>query len=327
MAMARAAFTSSLRRAPLVACLLCLVCTAVFAQDAQQLLQWGRADEAIRLLTPAAGTSPLAANQICRAYFSIGQWDNAVHHCQRAVQMNSRDASFQLWLGRAYGEKANASSALSAFSMARKSVAAFEVGHALDRQNEAIARDLGEYYIQAPGIVGGGMNKAMALANEMAPQHPVTAAWIRARAAGKQGDQATAEREYLESIRLSGDSAEMHLEFCRYLNGQKQWDRFDQQIAAALGSPRLRPQDRYDAAEQLLHAGRQLPRAAEQMRAYIASGHPNEESPLFRAHFLLGEILRGQGKPSDAATEYRAALALASAYRPAQDALRRLERP
>jgi tetratricopeptide (TPR) repeat protein len=327
MTMARAAFTSSLRRAPLVAGLLCLVCTGVFAQDGQQLLQLGRADEAIRLLTPAAGTNPMAANQLCRAYFSIGQWDNAVHHCQRAVQLDSRNASFQLWLGRAYGEKANASSALSAFSTARKSVAAFEAAHALDRQNEAIARDLGEYYIQAPGIVGGGMSKAMALASEMAPQHPVTAAWIRARAAGKQGDQSAAEREYLESIRLSGDSAEMHLEFCRYLNGQKQWDRFDQQIAAALRSPRLRPQDRYDAAEQLLHAGRQLPLAAEQMRAYIASGHPDAESPLFRAHFLLGEILRGLGKPSDAATEYRAALALANAYRPAQDALRRLERP
>jgi len=325
MAMARAASITSLRRVFVLACLLFAACLSAFAQDARQLLEWGRADDAIRLLTPLAGGNAVAANQLCRAYFSIGHWDDAVRHCEHAVQLNSRDASFQLWLGRAYGEKANVSSALSAFSIARRSVAAFEAAHALDRGNEPIARDLAEYYIQAPGIAGGGMGKAQALANEMAAQHPVTAAWIRARAAGKQGDQATADREYAESIRLSGDSAEMHLEYCRYLRGQKQWERFDQNIAEALHSPRLRPQDHYDAAEQLLRAGRQLPLAAEQMRVYIQSGHPDEESPLFRAHFLLGEILRGMGNPSGAAAEYRAALALATAYRPALDALRRME--
>ncbi len=325
MAMTRAASTSSLRRALVVACLLVAACVAACAQDGRQLLEWGRIDEAIRVLTPLAGGNAAAANQLCRAYISIGQWDNAVRQCEHAVQMDGRDADFQLWLGRAYGEKAGAVSVLSAFSIARKSVAAFEAAHALDRSNELIARDLAEYYIQAPGIAGGGMGKAQALANEMAAQHPVTAAWIRARAAGKQGDQATADREYTESIRLSDDSAEMHLEYCRYLKGQKQWALFDQHIAEALHSPRVRPQDHYDAAEQLWRAGRNLPLAAEHMRAYIASGHPDEESPLFRAHFLLGEILRGMGDTSGAIAEYRAALALASSYRPAQEALRRLE--
>ena len=326
MTMARAASTSSLRRAVLVACLLGVACVGAFAQDAQQLLEWGRADDAIRQLTPLAGGNAVAANQLCRAYFSIGQWDNAVRQCEHAVQMDGRNARFQLWLGRAYGEKAGAASAFSAFSIARRSVAAFEAAHALDRASEPIARDLAEYYIQAPGIAGGGMGKAMALAKEMAAQHHVTAAWIRARADGKQGDQATADREYTESIRLSGNSAEMHLEYCRYLKGQKQWERFDQPIAEALRSPRLRPQDRYDAADLLFRSGRNLTLAAGQMRAYIQSGHPDEESPLFRAHYILGGILNSMGDMDGAAAEYRDALALASGFRPARESLEKLHR-
>ena len=60
------------------------------------------------------------------------------------------------------------------------------------------------------------------------------------------------------------------------------------------------------------------------MRAYIQSGHTEEEAPLFRAHFLLGEILLKSGDAGQAAAEYRAALALASSYRPAAESLRRL---
>jgi predicted negative regulator of RcsB-dependent stress response len=45
---------------------------------------------------------------------------------------------------------------------------------------------------------------------------------------------------------------------------------------------------------------------------------------LFRAHFLLGDILLKTGDKDQAAAEYRAALALASTYPPAVEALRHL---
>jgi hypothetical protein len=47
---------------------------------------------------------------------------------------------------------------------------------------------------------------------------------------------------------------------------------------------------------------------------------------VFRAHFLLGEIFQITGDKSQAAAEYKAALGLANSYRPAWEALRRLEK-
>jgi TolA-binding protein len=60
------------------------------------------------------------------------------------------------------------------------------------------------------------------------------------------------------------------------------------------------------------------------MRRYIASSNTVEESPVFKANYLLGELLEKQGNRPAAAEEYRAALALAHTFARAQDALKRV---
>jgi tetratricopeptide (TPR) repeat protein len=295
------------------------------ASDPAELLNAGRADEALRLLTPqATGNNAAAFNYLGRVYYALHDWDNAVRNCERAAQLEPRNAIFQLWLGRSYGEKANVSNPILAFPLARKTVAAFIAARALDRQNMAIARDLAEYYSEAPLIVGGGIKKAFALAAELAPEHPSDAAWVRARAAASAGHYEEAEREYLDAIRIDHDSAATYLDFARFLRGRKSWERCQGTIENAIQSTRTRPMDRYDAAELFLATNRNLDEAARQMRAYIQSDQTEEEDPVFRAHFLLGEILLKTGDTNQAAAEYKAALALASSYRPASEALRRL---
>lgn len=291
----------------------------------QDLLDAGRIDDAIHLLTPqATGNSAAAYNYLGRAYFALDDWDDAARNCERAAQLDPKNAIFQLWLGRSYGEKASVASAFSAYSLARKTVAAFTIAHKLDSENMAIARDLAEYYATAPSIVGGGSDKALALANELAAQHPSDAAWVRAMVASDQGQYAQAEEQYAQSIRASHEAASTFLDFARYLRGQKRWDRFQQILDLAIKSAHIQPADRYDIAELLLRTNRNLPEAAKQMRAYIHSGHTEEAAPAFRAHFLLGEILLKSGDSTQAVAEYRASLALASGYRPAADALHRM---
>ena len=299
--------------------------SAAAAVSPGELLDAGRVDDVIRLLTPqATGNHAEAFNFLCRAYFSLGDWENAVENCERAAQIEPGNATFQLWLGRSYGQKANSSGPLSAYSLARKCVAAFISAHSLDRQSLAIARDLAEYYAAAPAIVGGGSDKALALAAELAPRHPADAAWVRAMIATYTGHPELSEREYNNAILLDHGSASTYLDLARFLRGRKSWDSFQQNVERAIRSARIRPTDRYDAAELLLVTNRDLPQAAQQMRAYI-QGHTEEAAPLFRAHFLLGEILLKTGDAAQAAAEYKAALALASSYRPASEALRRLE--
>lgn len=293
-----------------------------------ELLDNGRADDALRLLIPqATGNNAAAYNFLCRTYFGLRDWDDALRNCEHATQLAPENADFQLWMGRSYGEKANAEPAYavsSAYSLARKTVAAFESAHALDRHSLPIVQDLAEYYTTAPSIVGGGNGKALTLAAEIAPEYPWEAALIRAMAAAHEDKYELAEREYAEAIRLSSGSAETQLEFARYLRGRKRWQRFQQTVESALRTPNIRPVDRYNAAEMLFRTSRNLPEATRQMRAYIQGGRHDEDAPLFRAHCLLGDILLKTGDSNQAAAEYRAALALASSYSPATEALRRM---
>lgn len=317
-------FLGVLLGALLMACLM-LPTPSSAAIKPGELLDAGRVDEALRLLAPEAKSMNAEnLNYLCRAYYQLEDWDNAMQNCERATQLEPRNSTFQLWLGRSYGEKANTANLLLAYALARKCVAAFIAAHVLDRQSIPIARDLAEYYSSAPSIVGGGADKALALAAEIAPQHPSDAARVRAMVASNQGRHETAEFQYNEAIRLDHDSATTWLDLARFQRGRKDWTRFDQCIEHAVHSAHIRPADHYDAAELLLRTNRDLPEAERQMRAYI-QGHTEEAAPVFRAHFLLGEILLKSGDAGQAAAEYRAALALASSYRPASEALRRLE--
>jgi tetratricopeptide (TPR) repeat protein len=309
---------------------LCLLLLAPMAAQAataspRELLSAGRADDALRLLTPqTAGNDAATFNYIGRVYFALGDWDNAVQNCEHATQLDPGNAIYQLWLGRSYGEKADAANPLLAYPLARRTVAAFITAHALDPHNLAIIRDLAEYYTSAPAVVGGGAEKANALAAEVAAEFPADAARIRAEAAADLGDYERAESEYGQAIRLDHESARAYMYFAHYLCGRKNWQRCQQTVEHAVKSSRIQPTDRYDAAELLLRNKRNLSLAAQQLREYIQSGHPEEEAPLFRAHFLLGEILRKSGDAGQAAAEYNAALALASTYRPATESLRRV---
>jgi hypothetical protein len=82
----------------------------------------------------------------------------------------------------------------------------------------------------------------------------------------------------------------------------------------------------FDGAAVLVAGGRNYSTAADMLHRYLKLENLSEEGPAFEAHCLLGQILEHQGERQGAAQEYRAALALASRFQRAQDALARVSR-
>ena len=72
---------------------------------------------------------------------------------------------------RAWGHRAEADNWM-AFSWARKAKDAFEKAVALDGKNIDALDDLFEYYVNAPAIVGGGLDKAETVAKKIAMIDP-----------------------------------------------------------------------------------------------------------------------------------------------------------
>ena len=319
-------------------CRLALLGIATFAasaaiagadETAPALLACGRVDEAIVALHGQINSSPndaVAQNLLCRAYFTLGQWDRGISACEKAVALAPDNGQYHLWLGRIYGEKADKASFLTAAGLAGKVRTEFETAVKLTPNNVDARSDLAEFYLEAPGIVGGGRDKAIQQISPLAQLDPARAHWITARIAEKKKDLATAEAEYRAAIDASHGSASAWLNLGLFYRHREHYDEMERALTHVRPAPLDRSDALVDAAEILIHSQRNLLEAVELLRTYLNSGKKVEQAPAFKVHYLLGTASEKLGDKEAAAAEYRSALALAKEFQPAQQALQRMNR-
>ncbi|MDB5933895.1 MAG: hypothetical protein JWQ01_1239 [Massilia sp.] len=110
-----------------------------------------------------------------------GRVEDAVRFGERCVAAQPKVANCHLALGNALGSKAMSAGMMSAMSYAGKIRDAFKTAVELDPQNMDARFSLMTYYMQAPGIVGGGTGKAQTLAAQTALVNPEAGKLMMAR--------------------------------------------------------------------------------------------------------------------------------------------------
>jgi tetratricopeptide (TPR) repeat protein len=312
-----------------MAALLLVFGTAAGAEaDPATLLKTGKADQALHALNTTVAHAPndgRAYNLLCRVYFQLELWDNAIHMAEKALAVDPKNSSYHLWLGRAMGRKAEDANPFTAFSLARKVKTEFERAVALDGDNLPARSDLSEYYLEAPGFLGGDKNKAKQQADSIAQHDRAMASYIYARLDEKQGNTG-AEAEYKKAISASTQPAHYWVELAHFYRRTGRLSEMEDAIRHSVAAAQAGDASEFDSASLLIHAGRNFAGAAQILRHYVSQNDASEDGPAFRAHYLLGVLLEKQGKKKEAAAEFQTALNMASEYRPAQDALARVSR-
>ncbi len=320
-------------RAPLLALFFVSIPASSQAADTpQSLLASGQVDRATQSLTQQIQSQPTAEayNLLCRADFELDNWDAGIPACEKAVQLAPNNGLYHLWLGRIYGEKADRTSFLKATGLAKRVHAEFEKAVELSPDNWQARTDLAEFYLEAPGIVGGSEEKARAQSDALLTLNPGMAHWVRARIAQKHKENDAAEQEYHLAIEASHGGARAWVNLAGFYRHTNRLDDMDHALLYLESqSMESRPLDRpaalMDAASMLLRCNRDYPLATRLVRRYLASP-TDEEWPAFKAHYLLGELLEKQADRQGAAAEYRASLEMAHAFSHAEEGLRRVER-
>ncbi len=304
-----------------VVLLLMLPILAVADPAPAQLLSLGRMNDAISALSNRGDAESF--NLLSRAYYAMECWDDAVKWGERAVAERPQDASYHLWLARAYGRKAGAAKPLAAAGLARKAKNEFERAVQLAPANVEARSDLSRYYTQAPAIMGGGLDKARDQAAQVSKLDAAEGHLILAQVAAKEKRYDEAEAQFHSAIAAARDPATYWLQLADFYRLRGRFDDVQKSVRTAMAQPSRSTKNDFDAANELYLSGRDFPEAAQYLQQYLDSGGLVEEAPAFRAHYLLGQVYEKMGRGSAANSEYEASLALAAGFDRARKALGR----
>ena len=234
---------------------------------------------AIGTLLALSPKGAAAYSLLGRTYYMAGQYKNSITFLERAVAEDPRNSNDYDWLGRAYGRRAEESGFIAALGLAKKTHAAFEQAVALDPENLEALGDLFEYLLEAPGIVGGGTDKAAVIAARIGRLSQAEYHYSLARLAEKRHDLRTAEQELRRALDAAPGDVGRAIDLARFLAEHGRIEESDavfrqaQQVAP--DSPKLV----FARAAAYIHNGRNLGQAKLLLERYTEMAVTPDDPP------------------------------------------------
>lgn len=277
--------------------------------------------------TPLHAQAGRAAYEEGRRLLSADEPAKAEKAFERAIAAEPRVSLYHLWLGNAIGEQAQNANVLRQPFLARRVKAAFERAVELDPQSIDARNGLLSYYLQAPAVMGGGIDKARAEAAAIGRIDVVQGHMATAQIAWHENDTVATERSWRAAISAVPDSALPVINLAlRYQNWNRNADAFALFDEFLARHPRSVPV-RFQFSRLTAISGSELARGERYLRDLLADTTWVSEGwspPRAAIHARLGDVLRKQGKPVEARAAYNAALALDKENQIAKEGLRAL---
>ena len=204
-----------------------------------------------------------------KAYLLQGQYKEAAANLEKAVAEDRLSSDAYDWLGKAYGRLAETSSFVSALGYAKKTVRCFERAVELDPSNLEALGDVFEYYLDAPGMVGGGVDKAENIATRMSALDEAEYHWMRARLAEKRKDYQATEREFRSALAAAPDQVGRELDLATFLSQRGRFEESDAMFRAAAEKHPNTPKVLYAQAAVYVQSRRNLDQVEPLLKRYL----------------------------------------------------------
>jgi tetratricopeptide (TPR) repeat protein len=255
--------------------LLFLVATTLLAaaggdfDHARKLYNLTDFDQSLKVLLAIPEKDAAIHEFIGRNYYMQGDYKKATEALDKAAAANPDSGEIALWLGRAYGRRAETSSPFTAPGHASKARQWFEKAVELSPKNTEAFSDLFEYYLEAPGFLGGGFDKAQAVAAKMAALDAAEGHWAQAKLAEKRKEFGSAEEQLRRAIEASPQRVGRILDLAKFLARQGRFQDADQTFARAEKVAPNSPKVIFAKADTYIKTGRNVDLAKVLLKRYM----------------------------------------------------------
>jgi tetratricopeptide (TPR) repeat protein len=277
---------------------------------------------------------------------AAGDLDAAEKLAEQAVSANPKEADYHYRLSDITGSKAQHASAFKQIGLGRTFKKECDLALSLNPNHIWALFNMMEFYLHAPGIIGGDKSKANTIAEKLMTLNPAKGVQARIEIASAEKQNSKIDDIVNNALSMKAETFDMHLMQAEYLASRKE-PRYDEALQHAREAMRMHP-DRvgphgliaaicarqqkwpeldaaiaqaekdvpdnlvpyFRAARALSVTQTDLPRAERYLRKYLTQ-EPELTFPAFAvAHWRLGQVLDQQGRKSEAVAEWQTAVKL-----------------
>ena len=266
---------------------LSLAAAAPDMQRAEQLFKRAQYESVISTLGSAPAADAAAHLLIGKSWYALGQFKKATEALERAAAADPASSEAYGWLGKAWGRRAETSNPLMAPSYASKARNAFEKAVALNPRNAEAVNDLFEYYLEAPGFLGGGLDKAQALTEKIKANDPAEYHYALARIAERRKDLRSAEHHLRSAAQAAPRQVGRVIDLGRFLSKQGRTRESEEIFANAEKIAPNEPRLLFERASNLIRAKQDLETAKALLQKYLKMPLSPDDPPRDEAQKLL----------------------------------------
>jgi tetratricopeptide (TPR) repeat protein len=244
-------------------------------------------DASLKLLLPPQEKDTAALVLIGQNYLMLGEAQRATEFFQKAVSAEPASSVYSHWLGRAYARQAEAAGTFDALTLAPKARRSLEKAVQLDPRNLEAMGDLFEYYLEAPAFMGGGLDKAVRLADQIAGQDEAEGHYAQSRIEEKRKDFGRAEDHLRRAMELEPRKVGRVIDLAKFQAKQGHLEECEKTFRHAQKLAPNAPKLMYARAAIYIQAGRNIDIAKELLEKYLASPLTPDDPPRSDARKLL----------------------------------------
>ena len=252
---------------------------------------------------------------LTRKRLQAGKAEAAVDSAEQAVELAPNNAQAQFWLGNAYGSYIGKVGMLSKMSIAPKLRDAFQTTINLDPNNLDARESLIQFYLQAPSVVGGGKDKAMFQAQEIAKRDVARGHLAQAQIYLIEKNNAAALKSYEAAYAAKPTDVSIRLALGIAYQQTMQWNNAFRHFRAWVAQDDTAGAAWYQIGRTSVLSGQYLEEGIVALKRYLEIPHAANEPQNKNAYYRLGQLYVKNGKKPEAKLAFQSALKIDPSYK------------